>query len=665
MSSDHKAVSFTIDIDSKVEKNSERLTYDFQNGNWDKYRRIIHYHISPSRLNATNIDNVDQIEEHIEKFLKLLEHARDRSIPMSFHNRYKLCLPDELKKCIKIKNSVRKKWQRNRIPFIKAIVNRMEKDIKKAINKIRNDNWQVKLSNIKPSNQSVWSTARMLKNDKKLLPPLKVDGKTHITPQEKAELLAKQFAENHENPLKNAHPEFTKIIDEQVKNYFNCPTADFSCDEVANEEELTSVIRKLKNKKAPGMDKINNQLIKKLPSRGIFYMLFIINACMKLSYFPDRWKTAKINPILKPSKEPSAPISYRPISLLCTVSKIYERIILNRITSFLDDHNIIPQEQHGFKKKFSTTNQLVNVIGKAKRKLKEKNSTGIIMLDVEKAFDRVWHNGLLYKMILLDFPPYLTALVHNFLKERKFFVEINGSKSKIYNIPYGVPQGAVLSPTLYNIFTHDIPKFIDTSLALFADDTAIFCSSPYARTITQALKEHAKLINDYMQKWKININSAKTQALFITNRIKKELPGKRIKLFNSNVLWQTESKYLGFMLEKKMTFRKHVDYVVDRTNVAIRTLYPLISRKSKLHLKNKLLIYKLAIRPIFTYACPAFIGIANTHLEKLQKVQNKVLRMILNVGRFTRIRHIHNKADVPLVKDYIRKLATKFEQAHN
>lgn len=168
-----------------------------------------------------------------------------------------------------------------------------------------------------------------------------------------------------------------------------------------------------------------------------------------------------------------------------------------------------------------------------------------------------------------------------------------------------------------------------------------------------------------MQKWKININSAKTQALFITNRIKKELPGKRIKLFNSNVPWQIESKYLGFMLEKRMTFRKHVDYVVDRTNVAIRTLYPLIARKSKLHLKNKLLIYKLAIRPIFTYACPAFIGIANTHVEKLQKVQNKVLRMILNVNRFTRIRHIHKEADVPLVKDYIKKLTTKFEQTHN
>ena len=109
-----------------------------------------------------------------------------------------------------------------------------------------------------------------------------------------------------------------------------------------------------------------------------------------------------------------------------------------------------------------------------------------------------------------------------------------------------------------------------------------------------------------------------------------------------------------------MTFKKHIEYVRERANVAMKILYPLISRKSKLHLTNKLLIYKLAIRPIFTYACPAFINIANCHLKKLQIIQNKALRMILNKNRFERIQKIHEEAKVPLVKEYIDKLTTKF-----
>lgn len=185
---------------------------------------------------------------------------------------------------------------------------------------------------------------------------------------------------------------------------------------------------------------------------------------------------------------------------------------------------------------------------------------------------------------------------------------------------------------------------------------------PPPLNIVGALIEHGRIISEYMKKWKINLNADKTQAIFITNRRKKELPGKRLKIFDSSIPWQTECKYLGFMLEKRMTFKKHVEYVIDRANVAVHTLYPLISRKSKLHLKNKITIYKLAIRPIMTYACPAFINIGKCHLEKIQKFQNRILRMILNLNRFTRIKHLHEVASVPLIKDYIAKLTAKFQQ---
>ena len=108
----------------------------------------------------------------------------------------------------------------------------------------------------------------------------------------------------------------------------------------------------------------------------------------------------------------------------------------------------------------------------------------MILLDVEKAFDRVWHEGLLYKLINNKFSPYLIKIIKSFLENRKFRVMIEGKLSATNTIPYGVPQGAVNSPTLYNIYTHDIPHQRHTQLALYADDTAFYVSSSMIQPIT-------------------------------------------------------------------------------------------------------------------------------------------------------------------------------------
>lgn len=660
MSSDHKAVTFSIQTRGKYMKNPEFLSHDYRHADWDRYRGIIHYNISQSSLNFESVTTTNEIDHHIEKFDKLLNHARDRSVPLTYTQHHKLDIPDDLKNVIKVKNSFRRAWQRTRDPSLKSTINRLEKFIKRKLNEIRNSNWQNLLSNLQPSNQTVWKTARLLKSNIKIIPPLNdTNGKIHISSEEKAQLIASEFYKNHQNPLANNQPEFEEEINRTVFNSLNDKSLNHTID-YPDDDELVGIVRKLKNAKSPGVDKIKNILIKKLPARGRFYLLFLICACLKLSYFPVKWKHAKVIAIAKPGKNPSSASSYRPISLLCSISKILERVILTRINQFNNENQIIPPEQYGFRAKFSTTRQLHKVIGDARKALSEKDSMGIIFLDVEKAFDRVWHNGLLFKMIKLNFPHKIIKIVAAFLSHRTFHVEINGHKSQNYPIPFGVPQGAVLSPTLYNIFTHDIPKSFNTKLALFADDTAFYSISNKASNIDSALKFHARIIETYSNKWKITINSTKTQATFITKRRKLELPNPKIKLFGNDVSWQSESKYLGVYIDKSITLKPHMDYVIQRASCAISTLYPLINRKSKLDVRNKLLIYKLAIRPILTYACPATKGIAKTHLKKLQVVQNKMLRMILNAEFYEKTTNLHEIAKVPLINDYIDKLCDKF-----
>lgn len=284
----------------------------------------------------------------------------------------------------------------------------------------------------------------------------------------------------------------------------------------------------------------------------------------------------------------------------------------------------------------------------------------MIFLDVEKAFDRVWHNGLLYKMIKLGFPLPLIKTVRSFLSERTFSVFIKGQFSEIYEIKYGVPQGAVLSPTLYNIFTYDVVRETTENIALFADDTALYHSAEKSADITKKLQQTGRKVQQYMNKWKINLNKQKTQALFLTNRYTKELPGSHMEFLNENIKWETEAKYLGMIIDKRVTLKHHVEYVTNRAHTALRNLYPLISRNSQLDVRNKLLIYKLAIRPIFTYGCPAFENMAKTHLQKLQVLQNKFLRIVLNKTIYDRITDLHAEAKIPSIEDYIGKLQANF-----
>lgn len=642
MSSDHVAITFSIHSLEPHEIQYENASHNYKLADWNMYRGIIHYHAQ--FYDIDNIHTTADIDMMIDKSTKLLNHAKNRAVPKTTKNKFKLILTDEIRQQIIIKNSLRREWQRSRNLNTKRLLNFIENEIKILVNNLRNDSWEEKLSDITPSNQAVWETSRKLKNSKSYMPPLVNEEKIIITAQEKAEIIGEVFYRNHINPMNENDPVFAQQVEGTNQNFTEeiHPT----CNEYTDEIEVRSIIKRLKNRKAPGLDEISNNLIKKLPSRGIKMLVTIFNGCLKLSYFPACWKLAKVVAIHKPGKDASKPESYRPISLLCTLSKILERIILIRFQRHLDENEILPDEQNGFRANRSTTRQLDKLIKTAKAALNQKQSMGIVMLDVEKAFDRVWHEGLIYKLISLGFPAYIVKIIREFLSNRTFRVHVNGFSSAIHEIKAGVPQGAVLSPTLYNTYTYDIPKNAKTTTSLFADDTAIYASSALLKDVIKPIKEHAQQIQDYMTKWKIKINEDKTQAIYITRRRTKEIPKRKLKIFNKNIAWTNEAKYLGVMIDKKVTLKQHIDYVIKKTNVAINTLYPLINRKSKLCLQNKLLIYKVAIRPIFTYACPAFTEIAKTHIKRLQVQQNKVLKMILDTSRYERTDAIHEMAQV-------------------
>lgn len=186
---------------------------------------------------------------------------------------------------------------------------------------------------------------------------------------------------------------FVRNFDSEI--FLNDDTTTFTTP-----NEVKSIISHFKTSKSPGFDQIQNILIKKLPVRMILLLTIIINSCIKIGYFPDTFKCAKVVPIRKPDKNPNLSSSYRPISLLSCLGKIFERVIANRLNHFVSLNGILPDEQFGFRPQHSTIHQVYRIRDMIIQNKSIRKSTGMVLLDVEKAFDSIWHDGLIFSISL-------------------------------------------------------------------------------------------------------------------------------------------------------------------------------------------------------------------------------------------------------------------------
>lgn len=352
-------------------------------------------------------------------------------------------------------------------------------------------------------------------------------------------------------------------------------------------------------------------------------------------------------------------------SLLSCLGKIFERIILARLSLFAEENNILAEEQFGFRSQHSTIHQIRRVTKIITENKLKRKSTGLVLLDIEKAFDSVWHNGLLYKLSICNVPRYIIKLIQSFVSERQFFVSINGSSSTRRNIPAGLPQGSVLSPLLYSIFTSDYkkPKYCD--VGYYADDTCILCSGKLTSSIIKKLQRSLRAIHKYLHKWKIQINQGKTEAvIFPFNKSPKRKPKTNLKFDDTEIKFSPQCKYLGVILDQKLTFAQHITKAREKSINCMRAVYPLLARKSKLSLKNKNLIYeyKMVIRPTITYAAPVWAHAAKTHIKKLQVVQNKCLKLINELPMDHSTSHLHQLMGYKMMASTIKDHADKFEE---
>jgi len=430
--------------------------------------------------------------------------------------------------------------------------------------------------------------------------------------------------------------------------------------------EVAQIIRKLNIKKSPGFDAIDNHVIKALPLKAILYLVLIYNSMLRLSHFPKQWKCASIKMILKPGKKRTELVdSYRPISLLSGFSKIFERLLMDRLFECKDFAEALPTHQFGFRLNHGTDQQLARVTQFIMRAYEERKFCSAIFIDVKEAFDRVWHAGLLNKLSKL-LPANLHRLIENYLTDRTFYVNCSdGVTSRIGHINAGVPQGSVLGPILYTIFTSDMPlpsrhtwtkhqehliirnnnDSNNILLSTFADDTVIMAKSTTPSSAIKLNKLYLENIIAWANKWCITINATKTaHVLFTKRRLQHVQPLEMPTINAKKILNKDKHQYLGLHLDKKLNMKHHINQLRLRLTASVLKYDWIIGRRSKLPKSSKLLLFKQCIAPIWRYAIPVWGALACKSLfKRIESRNNRIIRHISKATRYTRTQTIRDR----------------------
>jgi len=566
----------------------------------------------------------------------------------------------EIRELISQKRRARNTWQRTHYPIDKQRYNYFSNKLKSTLKKHKNQLYTSHIQSLSPSNGSLWRKTKALLKHKSTIPPLRYQNNNlATTDQDKSDLLANHLA----NTFKphNISPDHTHML--QVDQFISSPLPMALPASPTTPGEVLSIVKKLRNNKSPGHDLISNKIVKNLPLKTIILLTYIFNAIFRLSYFPTSWKSALIITILKPGKQPDLPESYRPISLLPTFGKIFEKLLLKRLVNIALKQNALPSFQFGFRAKHATFHQLHRVVDHIATSLETKKYCSGLFLDVAQAFDTVWHDGLLYKLKKIFPAPYY-LLLKSYLNNRTFRVKLKTTLSSTQNILAGVPQGSDIAPFLYTLFTADIPSTDNTLIGTYADDTAILSSSQDPQEASSLLQNHLNSLAHWFKSWKIKINDSKSSHVTFSLR-SGDCP--HITFDNAIIPHSNEVKYLGLLFDRRLTWGPHLKTKRKQLNSRLHILRPLL--KSNIHISNRLLLYKSLLQPIWSYGIALWGTAKPSNTRTIQAFQAICLRMIAKAPWYVTNVALQNDLQIPTIKHtaikYYLRLHSNMEHHSN
>ncbi|XP_041484375.1 uncharacterized protein LOC121430987 [Lytechinus variegatus] len=352
-------------------------------------------------------------------------------------------------------------------------------------------------------------------------------------------------------------------------------------------------------------------------------MLAIINNIWETGIVPLQCKHCVIVPILKPHKEATDVSSYRPIALNDCFIKIIEKIIKERMVWFTEKHSLLPSCHSAFRKARSTKDNITQLENDIQKSTGNKEHTLAVFFDMEKAYDRLWKEGLIYKLNKLGFQGNIVKFLWNYLSGRSFQVRANKYLSGIQDIDEGLPQGSSLSPVLFNLMLSDIPMDESVSISIYADDCVIWKSGKNIDFLKRKVQTYVNILNEWFNRWGFTLPKEKSVTLLFSNTNKCV----QIDLDEVPLPQKDEHSFLGVLLDRKLTWRPHINMIVTRAKKKINIMKRLVGTKWGSSYKSLLNFYKVVIRPLLDYAAEAYDS-AHDHVKNfLLTIQYQALKL--------------------------------------
>ncbi len=414
-------------------------------------------------------------------------------------------------------------------------------------------------------------------------------------------------------------------------------------------EEILKTVASLKPKTSHGHDSISSKLIKLITTSIAIPLSKIINKSIETGTVPTSWKLAKVIPIYK-SKEKSNMSNYRPISLLPSLSKILEKIVHHRLYSFCKTQNILYPNQYGFRPNHSTIHAISKFIANVQTYREQNNFTISVLLDLSKAFDTIDHDILIRKLDHYGVRGLPLEWFRSYLTGRTQYVTYKNKISDFQNITCGVPQGSVLGPLLFIIYTNDLPNSMNTSQCiLFADDTTVYKSSPNIIDAIVAIESDLANLYDWFCANKLSLNVSKTNFILFTPKTANQpINQETIKLGNQEIQRVNCAKFLGVYIDDELQWDKHIQYVSSRLNSG---LYALNSVKKTLSTQNLKQLYYSIFHSHLTYGTILWGSVPKYKLKKIEITQNRSIRNIFNAPYNAHTTILYKKLNIPKFND--------------
>ena len=626
------------------ERNYQKFNQELQSLDWERILEIY--------------ENTD---EKYECFIKNFLSCFEKSFPLKRlskkRNKDKKWITSAIRVSIRHKERLYNKQIKKPTLQNKETYKSYNKVLSQCIEKAEEFYYTSIIANNKNSATKMWQTVGSILNPEKTKKRCTI---TKLIYEDKEVFTSKDIANSFNDFFCNIGKKLASSIktDQNFHEYLGTPNPHTLFLRPITANEITKEIHSLQLKKSPGHDNITSKLLKSCHMQIINPLSLIFNHSIETAVYPTQMKLAKVLALYK-KQERYLPENYRPISLLSCLDKIFEKLLYSRFINFFTKHQLLILQQYGFLKDHSTLLALINHIDPIKKYLDQKEYVLAIYLDLKKAFDTVDPKILFKKLYHYGIRGHSLKLIQSYFTDRTQYTLVNNTASNIMNIDMGVPQGSVLGPLFFLIYINDIINCLNNEEAtLISDDsTAIVHDKNLS-----ILKRKGEVCIENLDKWlkanRLTLSLEKT-IFMIYHSKKKKISGEydQLKFGHNTIKRVSHVKYLGMILDDTFSWDLHVQYVCNSISRYFGIFYNI--RKLIPHNLKKLLYFSF-IHSKITYGIELYGTCSSTLLNKIQTLQNKLLKVLYIRPYRTNSSVLHHELGLLKIIDIFKVSILKF-----